>query len=266
MKEATFNRFRDFIYEQCGISLNQDKVALVSARVGKRMRKLSLTTHEEYLNFLLGDRSGAELSFFIDAISTNVTSFFREREHFDFLKKEFSGCLSRGQRRFRYWSAASSTGEEAYSLTMDLLDFQPPERIDLRILATDISNEVLEKARRGGYDGKKLENVSPAYRIRYFDAGHANNGGEFIVNESVRRCVAFKTLNLSRPPFPMTGPFDAILCRNVMIYFDPGTREKLVAECYRLLKPGGHLLVGHSESLTGMQTPFTTIGPSIYVK
>lgn len=266
MQDRTFNKFREYIYEKSGISLNQDKVALVSARVSKRMRKLDLPTHEHYLEYLLGDRTGGELPFFIDAISTNVTSFFREPEHFDFLKKDFGSCLSQGQRRFRYWSAASSTGEEAYSLVMDLLDFQQAGNVDLRILATDISNEVLDKARRGGYDSKKLETVSLAYRNRYFDAGHANNGGDFIVNETVKKRVAFKTLNLSRPPFPMKGPFDAILCRNVMIYFDQGTREKLVGECYRLLKPGGHLLVGHSESLTGMQTPFTTVGPSIYEK
>ncbi len=266
MKETTFNRFRDLIYEQCGISLRQDKIALVSARVGKRMRKLQLTSHEHYLKCLLEDRSGIELSLFIDAISTNVTSFFRERDHFNFLKERFSSCLSQGQHRFRFWSAASSTGEEAYSLAMELLDFQQTTRIDLKILATDISNRVLNMARRGEYEGSKLENVSLAYRKRYFDAGVANTGEDFVVKESVRRYVAFKKLNLSNTPFPMTGPFDAILCRNVMIYFDSGTRERLVAECYRLLKPGGHLLIGHSESLMGTGSKFTTIGPSIYLK
>lgn len=266
MNERTFNQFRDLIYKQCGISLNQDKMALVSARVGKRMRKLQLTDHDQYLKRLLEDRSGAELSLFIDAISTNVTSFFREPDHFKFLKEKFRSSLSQGQHRFRFWSAASSTGEEAYSLAMELLDFQQTARIDLKILATDISNRVLDMARKGEYDGSKLENVSLAYRKRYFDAAVANNGNDFVVKESVRRCVAFKRLNLSNAPFPMTGPFDAILCRNVMIYFDSGTRGRLIAECYRLLKPGGYLLVGHSESLTGIGSQFSTVGPSVYVK
>ncbi len=266
MKETTFNHFRDIIYDQCGISLRQDKIALVSARVGKRMRKLQLTSHEHYLRCLLEDSSGAELSLFIDAISTNVTSFFRERDHFDFLKEDFSNRLAQGQSKFRFWSAASSTGEEAYSLMMELLSFQQAARLDLKILATDISNRVLDTAKRGEYEDSKLEDVSLAYRKRYFDAGVTDTGDGFVVKESVRRYVAFKRLNLTNTPFPMSGPFDAILCRNVMIYFDPETRKRLVDECYRLLKPGGHLLVGHSESLTGVDSGFTTVGPSVYVK
>lgn len=266
MNETTFNQFRDLVYEHSGISLNKDKVALVSARVRKRMRTLHLTGHERYLKCLLEDGSGTELSFFIDAISTNVTSFFREPDHFKFLKENFSSRLIEGQHRFRFWSAASSTGEEAYSLAMALLDFQQTASVDLKILATDISNQVLGMARKGEYNHSRLENVSLAYRKRYFEAGVTNTGDNFVVRESVRRCVTFKRLNLSDTPFPMTGPFDAILCRNVMIYFDLGTRENLIAECYRLLKPGGHLLVGHSESLRGIDSKFTAVGSAVYVK
>lgn len=264
MNETTFKKFRDIIHKECGISLNPDKDALVSARVGKRMRKLNLTSHEHYLRHLLDDRSGAELSLFIDAMSTNVTSFFREPDHFEFLKDDYSSRLSQGQHRFRFWSAASSTGEEAYSLAMELLNFQQTARIDLQILATDISKEVLDTARRGKYDSNKLQNVPPAYRTRYFDSAAATN--KYTLKDQVRKCVAFKRLNLSNTPFPMTGPFDAILCRNVMIYFDARTRERLVAECYRLLRPGGHLMVGHSESLMGIKNQFITVAPSVYVK
>lgn len=266
MNQKTFDTFCGLIYRHCGISLSQDKMALVSARVGKRMRSLQISDHERYLRFLIEDRAGTELSLFIDAISTNVTSFFRESDHFAFLKEKFGNQLSNGQHKFRFWSAASSTGEEAYSLAMELLSFPRAPGTDLKILATDISNRVLDVARKGRYEGSKMETVSLAYRKRYFDASVAKTEDCFVVKKSLRDYVAFKRLNLSNTPFPMAGPFDAILCRNVMIYFDPSTRKRLVAECYRLLKPGGHLLVGHSESLTGIGSRFNSIGPSVYVK
>ncbi|MBW2123551.1 MAG: protein-glutamate O-methyltransferase, partial [Deltaproteobacteria bacterium] len=263
---ATFKRFRQIVYEKSGISLGENKEALVAARVGKRMRALSIHDYRSYLERVVQDDKGEEIVHLLDAISTNVTSFFRESDHFDFLKRAVSEWLAHGQRRFRFWSAACSTGEEPYSLAMVLLEAAEGRDIDLRILGTDISTRVLDACRAGVYDEEKIKDVPVTFRGRYFD--RLNEGGAvfYAVKKTLKKMTIFKRLNLAIQPFPMKGPFDAVLCRNVMIYFDNETRGGLVDEIYRLLKHGGYLIIGHAESLMRLTNRFKLLKPSIYVK
>jgi chemotaxis protein methyltransferase CheR len=266
MDRAVFDRFRSIVYKTSGISLNDTKEALVSARVAKRMRALGLEDYETYLQRVEEDRDGREVIHLIDAISTNVTSFFREPAHFDLLSHLVSRWMDEGQKRFRFWSAASSTGEEPYTMAMTLLEATQGRSVDMRILATDISTAVLEKCRVGAYAADKLAGVPGPLRDRYFELRRDGRAGQYVAKPCMRDLLAFQRLNLSQPPFPMRGPMDVVFCRNVMIYFDNGVRRRLLEEIYRLLKPGGYLMVGHAESLTGMMSEFKVFRPSVYVK
>lgn len=261
MEQKIFDAFRSLVYEKSGITLNDGKKALVSARIGKRMRALGMDSHKEYLDCVKEDASGEELVQMLDAISTNVTSFYREAEHFDFLAERLKEWHAAGQKRFRIWSAASSSGEEPYTIAITLLEALPDEK-DTRILATDISTKVLAQCKEGVYRDDKLDPVSPQIKAKYFDK--VEDG--YRIKHNVKNKVLFKRLNLSKPPFPMNGPLDVIFCRNVMIYFDNEVRRRLLEEANRMLKPGGYLMVGHAESLTGMVSDFKTVKPSIYIK
>lgn len=266
MDKKIFNAFRELIYKQSGISLNDQKEALVSARVAKRIRALGLVDHSDYLDFVVRDKTGEELVQLLDVISTNVTQFFRESHHFDILTEAMQSWLAKGQRSFRFWSAGCSSGEEPYTLAMTLQEVANGHSPDIKILATDISTRILDKSIRGEYDAKKMDGVPGALRDRYFDKeGHRDNAN-FTAKSKLKNMIVFKRLNLSVVPFPMHGPMDTIFCRNVMIYFDNEVRKNLLQEFHRLLKPGGYLMVGHAESLTGMLSGFKVIKPSVYVK
>jgi chemotaxis protein methyltransferase CheR len=266
MDKVTFDHFRKIVYEKSGITLHEGKESLVSARIGKRIRHLRLDSAQEYLDYVINDESGEELINLLDAISTNVTSFFREAEHFDFLKNIVKEWMGKGQKRFRIWSAASSTGEEPYTIAITMLDAISNNSIDMRILATDISTKVLDTCRQGIYSEEKLAGVPPQLRNRFFR--RFTRGGEtcYEAIDDMKKCILFKRLNLSRPPFPMKGPLDVVFCRNVMIYFDNNVRKNLLNDIHRLLKPGGYLMVGHAESLTGMVSDFKVVKPSVYIK
>ena len=266
MDKRTFNKIREIVYEKSGISLGEQKESLVSARVSKRMRSLGISDSRDYLKYVMKDESGEELVSLLDVISTNVTYFYREADHFDFLRSVFSEWLVEGQRRFRFWSAASSTGEEPYTIAITLMEVLKGQKVNLKILGTDISTIVLDKSREAVYTEKKIEPVPRIIRARYFHKIKNNGSIEYAVNDSLKKLFVFKRLNLSKPPFPMKGPMDAIFCRNVMIYFDKIVRKKLVDEIYRLLKPGGYLILGHSESLTAIPSDFKAVKPSVYIK
>lgn len=234
--------------------------------MSKRLRELRMSDYKEYLSFLRQDKSGEELVNLIDVISTNVTSFFRESVHFDFLRKQMSLWLEQGVRSFRFWSAACSTGEEPYTLAMVLHDCTAGYNADIRILATDISTRVLQRAQAGVYPEEKITGI-PDYLIRKYFNREKNNGKIFYsVRAELRNMILFKRFNLSVTPFPMRGPMDGVFCRNVMIYFDNVVRRKLLGEIERLLKPGGTLFVGHAESLSGQLCSLKNVKPSIYVK
>ncbi|MGC4115299.1 MAG: CheR family methyltransferase [Myxococcales bacterium] len=268
MDASLFRAFQDLAYRQAGIRLSDAKRALLSARVGRRMRALKLPSERLYLEALSKDESGRELIHFLDAISTNFTNFFREPDHFALLERAASEWLAAGQRRFRLWCAASSSGEEPYTIAMVLNDVFAGQTIDLRILATDLSTKVLLQAKEGVYAERQLEPVPSPLRRRFFEpAGDTRLDGRlFTVRPILRERILFKRLNLSQPPFPLKGPLDAIFCRNVMIYLAQPVRQAFVREAERLLRPGGLLFVGHAETLTGVPTGLKMLKPSVYRK
>ena len=248
---------RHAAYDLVGIKLGPDKETLLTSRVLKRMRELGLDDYDAYLRRFQGDPAEAE--HFINAITTNTTYFFREEDHFPILARHCRQRVDRGQRRLRLWCAASSTGQEPYTLAMAVLEGLEGRAVDLQILATDIDTKVLNTAHRGIYPKEQLEKVPAMYR------GYFQRSGESVqVVPQVRRLVRFARLNLTKIPYPMKGPLDVILCRNVMIYFDEPTRGKLVGEFERLLGPGALLCIGHSESINGLTRKVRVERPSVY--
>jgi chemotaxis protein methyltransferase CheR len=268
MDAKVFHKLREIIYEQAGIHLPPEKETLVSARVAKRLRALNLTDESEYLRVLVADDTGEEMTQFLNVISTNFTSFFREADHFDHLAEMLRDWRAAGQRRFRVWSAAASSGEEPFTISLVMHETFGPTPVDARVLATDISTKVLEKAVSGLYEEERLKPLSRARLQRYFTFSHEDKHGQRIyrIAPELQRPVVLRRLNLSQPPYPMSGPFDAVFCRNVMIYFDRAVRQRLVDEIARLLRPGGLLYIGHTETLTGLRHPFLTARPSVLVK
>jgi chemotaxis protein methyltransferase CheR len=267
MDDATFGQFRTIIHDLTGIALNQNKKALVCSRIGKRMRALNIINYRDYLQYILLQEDRTEMSNLVDAITTNVTSFFREAGHFEYMKKILTEWHRDKQRKFRLWSAACSSGEEPYSMTMTLFETIPDiGSIDCKILATDISLSVLKECHEASYDCAKLKMIPPFIRDKYFKIENDSQKSKYRVEEKIKKAVVFRRFNLTVIPYPMKGNFDIIFCRNVMIYFDNDTRKKIIDEMYRLLKPEGYLFIGHSESLMGLSSEFKCIKPSIYVK
>ena len=266
MERDLFEKFCGIVYDKAGIRLTEGKEALVSSRIGKRLRTLNLPSAKCYYDYLISDDTGEEMIHFLDFISTNHTYFLREEEHFDWLAKEARRLTDGGKRSLKFWSAASSSGEEPYSMAITLLAALEGTGADFRLLATDISTRVLDQAKRGVYDAAKVEKLSRLQRSRYFTRHKDSSGEYYEVEDGVKERIVFKRLNLAHPPFPMKGPFDAVFCRNVMIYFDAEVRRRLLVEIARLLPPGGLLIVGHSESLAGVGLDLDTMCPSVYRK
>ncbi|MFO0725355.1 MAG: CheR family methyltransferase [Myxococcota bacterium] len=267
LSPAQFARFSKLAYDNAGILLKPGKESLVLARVTRRLRALEMDSVEAYIAHLEGDHTGKELVHFLDVISTNVTSFFREKEHFDYLKTYVGEAAAAGIKRLRFWSAACSSGEEPYTLAM-VLDEALGSAFDWRILATDVSTDVLGRAARGVYANSTVQAVPSTLRSRYMirDDGSDPQDPLWIMRPELREKVLFRRVNLAQPPFPMRGPFDVVLCRNVMIYFDNIVRLGIVNEVERLLRPGGVFMTSHTESLTGLKINLRMSKPSIYVK
>ena len=268
MQTHLFEAFQRLAYQEAGIALRDNKGALVAARVAKRVRDLGLSDAGEYLSYLQADRAGTEMVHFLDAITTNFTSFFRENDHFEFLKQEAAGWAASGVSEVRIWCAAAATGEEPYTLAMVLSEALRETGVDFRILATDISVRALTFAAEGRYPRSRLEQVPAALRARYFQADTQARGAELElkVQPSLRKHIVFKRLNLATPPFPLRGNLDAVFCRNVMIYFDTQVRQRLVQDIERLLRPGAPLVVAHSETLGGVRGQLETVSSSVYRK
>ncbi len=270
MEPVLFQRFCDIAHDLAGIKIREGKESLVSARVSKRLRALKLDSPEEYMDYLVSDDSGQEIVQFLDVITTNFTSFYREPDHFELLERLIRSRLGQGRQRIRIWCAASSSGEEPWSMAVTLAealrDHGGP--VDARILATDISTRVLAEARAGVYPAARVRPVSRERLLRWFErVGHRDSAGErWSVKPELRQYVLYKRLNLSVVPFPMQGPIDAIFCRNVMIYFDQPVRQRLIAEMDRLLTTGGLLCIGHTETLTGIAHGMRILKPSVYQK
>ena len=257
---AQFDRVCTMLRAACGIALKPGKEALVKSRLHKRMRALTLSCFDEYLDRVEAGPEEGELARFVDELTTNKTSFFREHAHFDCLRAELAQMPLQQTGQLRLWSAGCSSGEEPYTLGMVLREaIAPIDELDVRILATDISAEVLQTARHGLYPEAALKDVPADLRRRYLSA----HDGVSAISDDVRKMVTFVYLNLMGP-WPMAGPFDAIFCRNVMIYFNRQTRIRLVARFRQLLRPGGLLFIGHSESLTGMSDGYQYVQPAAY--
>jgi len=268
MTHSVFDALRRLAYDQAGIAIRENKQTLVSARIAKRMRECGLTSEREYLAFLEGDKSGQEMVRFLDAISTNFTNFFREPDHFQLFEEEIQSWLDQGARKLRIWCAAAATGEEPYSLAMTLAETVGSAPVEWKLLASDISVSALRTAAAGIYPSSRLAQVPAPLRARYFSELPATPGAEVPsrVSSDLRARVLFKRVNLATPPFPMRGDLDAVFCRNVMIYFDNAVRQRLISEIERLLRPGGLLVVAHSETLNGIRTGLRVVRPSVYRK
>lgn len=261
---AQFARITRLLHDHAGIRMREGKEGLVRARLTKRLRKLGLPDFDAYLSFVEQEPSKKEFAEMIDALTTNKTSFLREASHFDFLRDSVFPTLT---GPVRIWSAGCSSGEEPYTLAMLANEgFGDIGKRDVRILATDISHRVLATAKAAVYPAEHMADVPNAWLSKYW-VKKADAGGRpaYEANQSLRRLVHFAKLNLMEQ-WPMKGPFDAILCRNVMIYFDKATQQQLVERYWALLRPGGHLFVGHSESLTGLNHKFRYVMPAVYVK
>ncbi|TLM70158.1 MAG: protein-glutamate O-methyltransferase CheR [Actinobacteria bacterium] len=261
MRPATFEALRDIVYASSGIVLTPRKEALLCARVGRRMRALGVRDYDAYLDRVDGDPT--EVVNLIDTVSTNVTSFFRESRHFEVVADQAAAWYAAGQRRFRFWSAACSTGEEPYSLAIALAE-RLPHDADVRILATDISTRVLAAAADAAYTSERTDVIDPDVRRRWFDRTSTGAGVVWRPKARIRETVLFRRVNLAAPPYPLRGPLDAVFCRNVMIYFDAEVRSGILAEAERLLRPGGLLVLGHAESLTRAHHAFRHFRPSVY--
>jgi chemotaxis protein methyltransferase CheR len=261
-----FQALRKLVRDVTGISLSEQKRELVYGRLARRLRALNLRTFREYREVLSRD-DGSELVQFCNAITTNLTAFFREPHHFDHLKNEILAPLLRkptAARRVRIWSAGCSTGEEPYSIAISVLESVPDiERWDIRILATDLDSDVLEKARRGVYAADRLQALSTERRERFFVPHPEAKEPSYQVRPELARLLTVKQLNLMHP-FPMKGPLDVIFCRNVVIYFDKDTQRDLIARMSRLQRPGDLLFLGHSETLFKVSTDYNLIGRTIY--
>ncbi len=271
LKDRTFQKFSHLIYEHAGIVLSDIKKQLVKSRLSKRIKALGLGSFEEYYQYLESRNfEGEEMVQMLDAISTNKTSFFRENAHFEFLKTKLLPNLVAAIPQggvIKLWSAACSTGEECYTLCIVLSEFlQRYPAISFKVLATDISTEVLKKAEMGIYNIEQGEDIGTPLLRRYFQQGQNNYQGKMRVKKELRDHCTFKRLNFMDPNWKLNDTFDIIFCRNAMIYFDKPTQARLVERFHQHLKPGGHLFIGHSESLLDSRQHFSYVQPTIYRK
>ncbi len=264
LSDAQFDKVRNLVYRECGIHLKSGKEALVRARLTKRLRALKMGSFREYINYLENEGNQLELSSMIDVMTTNKTSFFREIDHFHFLGDSVLPKLE--DRRVRLWSAGCSSGEEPYTLAIVLLESLPDiDTRDALILATDISTQMVQLTKSAIYTEDKLATLPKSLLNRYFVKMRSSGTAVYQASPKLRKIVRTARLNLMEP-WPMKGPFDAIFCRNVMIYFDKPTQHKLINRFWELLRPGGYLFVGHSEGLSSIQHKFRYQQPAVYKK
>jgi len=264
-RDEDFEALRALVRLHTGISLGDQKRELVYGRLSRRLRALHLTSFKEYRELVASDPD--ELAQLVNAITTNLTAFFRERHHFDYLREQVLKpwiAAQRGTSRLRIWSAGCSSGEEPYSIAMTVLEaFAETPRHDVRILATDLDSEMLARARAGLYPLERLLAIGPSRLARFFDTQHDHGVAACRVKAEVAALVTFKQFNLI-DALPMKGPLDVIFCRNTVIYFDKDTQRDLFARMAALQRSGDLLFLGHSESLFKVSDDYTLIGRTIY--
>jgi chemotaxis protein methyltransferase CheR len=260
--DTEFSRFQRFIFDAAGITLSPAKKALVCGRLSKRLQAHRLESFGAYFELLSSGRVAGEMQTAVDLLTTNETYFFREPRHFELLRTLALESAGRPQP-FRVWSAASSSGEECYSIAMVLADCLGQAAWD--VVGSDISTRVLQRARTGHYPLERTRHIPPAYLKRFCLRGQGEQEGTLLVERALRKRVQFAQVNLNAE-LPRLGSFDVVFLRNVMIYFNGDTKRQVVARVLSLLKPGGHLFIGHSESLNDISTAVEQLAPSIYRK
>jgi chemotaxis protein methyltransferase CheR len=271
LSNKEFEMFRGLIYDTCGISLTLSKKELVKARLTKRLTKTGLNSFNDYYNYVTKtDKTGKELIHLIDNISTNKTDFFREKKHFDYLNTTLlpdliSSKEKNKNRKLRIWCAASSSGEEPYTLAMTVFNhIKPDNGWDVKILATDISTRILQRAIDGVYKTELLNDVPSGITSAHFSEVLVDNTNCYKAKDHLKDIITFRRFNLMTEKFPFKYPFDFIFCRNVMIYFDPETQHRLVKKFYNCLPKNGYLFIGHSETLSKSDNDFKYIQPAVY--
>ncbi len=261
LTNTEFGYFKRFIYDAAGISLSDSKKALVTGRLSKRLVACRVESYGEYFRLLKSGESPSELQTAVDLLTTNETYFFREPKHFHFLSEQVTAARE-VPGIFRVWSAAASSGEEPYSIAMVLEDRVPGR---WEVVGSDISARVLEKARRAHYSMDRITHFPRGYLQRFCLKGVGSEAGSLLVDRQLRQRVIFRQVNLN-VSLPQMGMFDIIFLRNVMIYFDGATKRSVVERVLSALRPGGYLLVGHSETLTGVSAAVELVAPAIYRK
>jgi chemotaxis protein methyltransferase CheR len=262
LTDGEFQQFQAWLYRAAGINLTPAKKALLAGRLFKRLKHHQLHSYGDYFQLIMGHGSAAELQIALDLLTTNETYFFREPKHFDFLREHVLPKVKPG-KTLRLWSAASSSGEEAYSLAMTLADGLGTTPWE--IIGSDISTKVLAKARSGHYPMERAHSIPQPLLVKHCLKGTGSQEGTFLLERSLRSRVHFMPINLNEA-LPNIGEFEVIFLRNVMIYFDQQTKQQVVARMLPLLKPGGYFIISHSESLNGVSDALEMIKPSIYRK
>jgi chemotaxis protein methyltransferase CheR len=260
--DGEFAQVRDLAMRVAGISISASKKALIVGRWSKRLHHHRLTNFKDYLALLSGSSAGEEPQIALDLLTTNETNFFREPKHFDFIRSQVLSAVRPGSR-FRVWSAACSSGEEPYSVAMLLADQLSNGPWD--VLGTDISSRVLDTARAGLYELNRSNPIPRNYLQRFCLKGNGPHSGQFLIDRAVRERVQFSRANLNEP-LSDYGQFDVIMLRNVMIYFDARTKERVVKHLVPALKPGGYFIIGHCDTLAGVGHSLTTVSASVYRK
>lgn len=262
ISDAEFKQFKTWIYQAAGINLSDHKKSLVMGRLAPRMRHYKLSKYGDYFSLLTGPKQSVELQIAVDLLTTNETYFFREPKHFEYLRDQILSQHKTGQP-MRIWSAASSTGEEPYTIAMTLAESLGNGAWE--IIASDISSRVLDRARTGHYSMERARHIPLPLLHKYCLKGVDDQDGTFMINAELKRRVKFQYINLNNP-LPQIGEFNVIIIRNVMIYFDQDTKRKVIERIIPFLRRGGYLIIGHSESLNGITDKLETIKPSIYRK
>lgn len=260
--DVEFGKFKSFIYEKAGISMSDAKKSLVLTRLNKRLRHHNISTFSKYYDFIHSDEHQDELQIVIDLLTTNETYFFREPKHFDFLENLLPD-FSAATKPTRIWSAASSSGEEAYSIAMTMADKLGFNR-KWEIIGTDISSRVVDRAREGLYPLNEKNQIPTKYLREYCLKGVRAQAGKILIDDKLKERVNFSSINLNSNYWPDVGLFDVIFLRNVMIYFDNETKRQLINKMWAKLNPGGYLLIGHSESLNGISDRYKAVRPATY--
>lgn len=266
-----FDKLSDFIYSEYGIKMPKIKKTMLESRLQKRLRTLNMTTFKEYVNFVFSKEGmDNEVVHMIDVVSTNKTDFFRESTHFDYMQTTMLPEYLKNMRTnqtLKIWSAGCSSGEEPYTLAIVLSEYALKNPgFDFSIVATDISTRMLQYAINAIYKENRISNIPTAIKHKYFLRSKDRESQTVRVIPELRKKVSFQRLNFMDNYYSLSETFDVVFCRNVLIYFDRQTQEKVITRCCNKLKSGGYFFLGHSESITGINVPLTQIRPTIFIR